>query len=85
VKPCSAYCRPEEGVHVHIGYASKGALPMVLADAGRTALVEDRSGTVCIPDGTRVRVLHTEVAKEAPVPPKWDGRTAVLYTVQVLK
>lgn len=87
MKPCSAWCRSDEGIHVVLGWASEG--DPLDSFVGRVVTLNDRPG-ICIPARTKVRILSEEFAREAP-PPSDDVRrrcpgtpVAILTTMQVV-
>lgn len=67
--PCSAYCRPEEGVHVGLAYGETGT---TLADnrrfIGLTYIAKSFTGVYC-QAGELVELLDIQPAHEAPESP----------------
>lgn len=83
MKPCSAWCRPDEGVHVILGASTEGAFRR---DVG-TVYITGGPQEGCLPEGTEVLILDEEKAVEvdpadAGVTPWWP--IAILTTVRVL-
>lgn len=63
MKPCSVYCKPEEGVHAHLTYA-----PDLDWFLGKERTILRPS---CLRMGTRVRVLSCAPAEAPPCPEDW--------------
>ena len=82
MKPCSAYCRPEENRHTFLDYAKNELTARSVL--GRVGRIEPGVGVTCLPDESEFLVLQVEPAIEAP--PTSDERCsyAVLLTVEVL-
>ena len=83
MKPCSAYCRPEEGVHVALGYVSP-LLDLALVERSGPQTVEPGPLSICMEVGTVFRYVALNPAHEAPPSPFHDRPIPVLATVQVL-
>jgi hypothetical protein len=75
--PCSAWCRPDEGVHVTADYATRPAEEIQHAvGAGYRVEADD----ICMPRGA----LHYVLAiNPAPEMPKRPGLHAILMTSQL--
>ena len=82
MKPCSAYCLPDEGRHTFVDYVDYEALGM--ETLGWSGTILPGSGTSCLPVGTKIVIAQIAPAVEAP--PASDERfpVAVLLTVEVL-
>ena len=87
MKPCSAWCRPDEGVHVVVTCASAPASsPTIQMEVGTSHTW--RADDSCIPVGAEIILLSLEAATE--IDPKAVSRDvtrwpyALLETVQVV-
>lgn len=81
MKPCSAWCRPEEGVHVWLESMRNPIRPSTMDDARRrVGIYQVAVGTTCVSRGVGIRWLSVDTA-EAPIEPGWD--VTFLATVQV--
>ena len=87
--PCSAWCRPEEGIHVMLKRAS-GPLERAKACIGRSYLRTGTDGTgtdgppCCVPLGTRYRFTLVDEAVEHDTPHDPAFPFVYLVTLQVL-
>ena len=80
MKPCSAWCKPEEGVHVALVACAKPA-------GSSIGHVYWSRGSICVPPDTKLEVIAEEEPSEAPpgsckVCALWPH--PVLRTMQVL-
>lgn len=80
MKPCSAWCRPDEGVHVVVGWSRRprGHYPAV------GSILRSR-GNACLPSGARAVVLDASEYVEGDKPEgtlsdEWN----FIATVQVI-
>lgn len=79
MKPCSAYCRPTEGLHTFLVY-----VPRKMALNSNVVEVEAfDAADSCVEVGLRIRGVAAEPAREAPPSPNRD-RHPVLLTVEVV-
>lgn len=82
MRPCSAYCVPDEDIHVTLDYARDVAVS--LARVGQVGKVGDADNSPsCLPPGTVFKVLNVELAAEAPESPYPGFPHAILMTVVV--
>lgn len=84
-RPCSGWCRPDEGVHVFLsGWMDQ--LPVSLQWVGHTGRMVD-AGWSCLPVGTESRLVALdEVSGETVLPAGFDNpyNYVLLMTVQVV-
>lgn len=83
MKPCSAWCKPEEGVHVVLD-RMKGKYEKVTIREARLAwegqVLKVKNDRDCLPPGTLIEILAVDLAEADPM--DWD--LAVSITQQVL-
>jgi len=82
MRPCSAYCKPEEGLHVGVNWYVEGLDGT--GDVGSVQVLEERDYW-CLPCETRVLVVGAEPAKEAGESPTPSFSNPVLMTLRVLE
>ena len=79
--PCSAYCRPDEGIHSWVEYVT--SLDIALAYEPGSLLIAHPKESACRPAGRHI-LLSVEPAPEAPPDPEPDPMypVAVLFTTR---
>ena len=82
MKPCSAYCKPEEGLHTYLSY---GKTPNPLGGTpGLRRPVNGLGNGACLGIGTMIKVIGHVPAAEAPPSPLPDFPYPLLITVMVI-
>lgn len=73
MKPCSAWCRPDDGLHVYLSSARNRGGPKATFDDVRDCIgnVVTSTGSECVPAGMAVEIVAVDRA-EAPDDPEWD-------------
>lgn len=83
-KPCTTYCRPEEGIHAYVSsshYVADGR-PLTVEEARQHRVGSTRmsKGSECVPIGT-LHVIRS--IDHAEIPPTPERPIPYLVTVQV--